>query len=149
MPTIYTADSAQWGPNLYAWLETYWRAHGTNANAWSDAHPGVSGATISRWKTGTVPGLTAMRAVADALGMSLVDVLTVAGVIREGETGARHVPDPELPSIDLAIDTDPTLSDPARDALRGVLNGIRRVESGRADEVRGIVDRRRGRKSRS
>lgn len=135
-------EPEQWGPNLYAWLDAYWRSHNTNANAWADAHPGIQGATLSRWRSGTVPSLQAMRLVADAVDRPLVDVLTVAGAIRPGEAGDRPAPvTPEAPSIDVAIAQDPTLSPLARQTLGDILAAIRGVEGGGA----GTTTRRRRR----
>ena len=128
------ASVDEWGPNLYAYLERYWRANGTNANAWTDAHPGIQGPTVSRWRTGTVPSLQAMRAVADALAVSMCDVLTAAGVIDAKEHGRKPV-EPAEPNIDAAIANDPTLTDLERRTLRDILDAIRAVESGRSSRV--------------
>jgi hypothetical protein len=135
MPTTQVADAEQWGPRLHAWLEAYWRANNTNANAWTDSHPGIQGATVSRWKSGTVPSLQAMRSVADALGISIVEVLKIAGVVREGEDGHGEVIVPAPPSIDVAIAQDESLSPLARKTLRDILAAIRAVERGESSEV--------------
>lgn len=134
--------SEKWGPRLYTWLEAYWRANDTNANAWADANPGIQGATLSRWKTGTVPSLPAMRAVADAAGISLVDVLGIAGALRPGE--AEHEPPvPVAPSVDVAIAQDPELSPLARKTLRDMLAAIREAEASADPPPRKLARRRR------
>lgn len=131
-----TANVDEWGPNLYAYLERHWRAAGTNANAWTDKNPGIQGPTVSRWRTGTAPSLLNMRAVADALGVPMVEVLAAAGVIDPKETG-RKVDLPADPNIDAAIANDPSLSELQRRTLRDMLAAMRRVESGEVERVRG------------
>lgn len=145
-----TTTPEQWGPNLYAYLERYWRALGTNANAWANEHPAIQGPTVSRWRTGTEPSLHAFLAVADALGVPRVDVLAAVGVIDKREIGREAAAPPE-PDIDAAIASDPSLSPFARDTLRGILAHLRAVESGESEHARGrhvgAEPRRRGRRS--
>lgn len=125
-----TTDSREWGPRLYAYLEDYWREQGTNANAWTAQHPGVQGPTVSRWKVGAVvPSLQAMQAVADALGVTMLDVLIAAGVVDVGEVG-RDAARAVVPDIDSAIAADPALADWQRRNLREFLDALRRVEAG-------------------
>ena len=145
MPVNNVAPESEWGPNLYRYLERHWRAQGTNANAWTYAHPGVQGPTVSRWQRGTIPSLPAMRAVADALEVPMADVLVAAGVMDKRELGREPATPPE-PDIDAAIAGDPTLSDLARRTLRDILAGIRSVERGDTERSRGRVDMRGRRK---
>lgn len=121
-----------YGPSLYAYLSEYWRAHDTNQNAWCDQHPGIQAPTVSRWRTGTEPRLSALRDVADALGRPLLEILVAAGILTPEEAGGYVVPAPEVPSIDAAIKLDPNLSDLQRRTLRDILKSLRDVESGRA-----------------
>lgn len=132
-----TADPAEWGPRLYEYLERHWKALGTNANAWTDANPGIQGPTVSRWRTGTVPSLQAMRAVADALGVPMVDVMIAAGVIDRSELDREPAAAPPEPDIDAAIAGDRRLSPLARNTLRDILASIRKVEAGEAESARG------------
>lgn len=128
-------DAATYGPNLYAYLAEHWTALGTNQNAWCDAHPGIHAPTVSRWRTGTEPRLPAFRQVADALGVSVVDVLVAAGVLRSDEVGGRVATAPVPASLDVALRTDPTLSDDLRKAVRDIVRAWRNVESGEAETV--------------
>lgn len=131
-----TVSPDDYGPRLYAYLETHWRAQGTNANAWVNQHPGIQGPTVSRWRNGSVPSLANMRAVADALGVSMLDVLTAAGVVDERD--AKRAPaTPAPPSIDAAIAGDPNLTDLQRRTLGDILASLREVEGGRATRRRG------------
>jgi hypothetical protein len=129
------SDETTWGPNLYAYLERWWARQGTNANAWSYTH-GIQGPTVSRWQSGTAPSLQAMRQVADALGVPLVDVLVAAGVIDKRELSRETV---ELSpcTVDAALVSDPSLTDLQRRTLSDMLSALREVETGRTSEARG------------
>lgn len=127
-------DESEYGPRLYAYLEQHWRALGTNANQWTGLHPDLQGPTVSRWRTGSVPKIAAMRAVADALGVSLVDVLVAAGVLDKREVG-RDAAAPPAPTIDAAIANDPTLHPRLRQTLRDLVDAWRSVDSGHAAKV--------------
>ena len=124
----------EWGPNLYAYLEAYWRANGTNANAWSGAHVGIEAPTLSRWRGGSVPSLTTMRTVADALGLSMLDILLIAGIVDASEATGQP-PTPPVLSVDAAIKSDPDLTPFQRKTLADILDALRRVESGEVDRV--------------
>lgn len=122
------ADADQWGPRLYEYLEAVWRADGTNQNSWSLEHR-IPAATISRLGSGAVPSLSTMRTIADALGLTLVDVQLVAGVLDEAEVKRKAPAAPAPQSIDDVIETDPTLQDWQRKAVSDVLTMVRGVES--------------------
>ncbi|HET8581732.1 MAG TPA: helix-turn-helix transcriptional regulator [Jatrophihabitans sp.] len=128
-------DTAQHGPALYAYLADYWRTNGTNQNAWCDQHPGIHAPTVSRWRNGTEPRLSAFRAVADALGVSILDVLQAAGVITAAEAKGRTVAPHAAPSLDVALERDETVPASARRAIAEMLRAIRDVESGKAAQV--------------
>lgn len=123
-------DPGEWGPRLYAYLETHWQASGTNANAWADRNPGIQGPTLSRWRSGTAPSLPAMIAVADALGVTLVDVLLACGVLAPADVDGRTATQPAAPNIDVAIEHDPSLVRWQRDRLTEILAAMRQVEAG-------------------
>lgn len=128
-------DESEYGPRLYAYLEQHWRALGTNANQWTGQHPELQGPTVSRWRTGSVPKVAAMRAVADALGVSLVDVLVAAGVLDKREVG-RDAATPPAPTIDAAIANDPSLHPRLRQTLRDLVDAWRSVDGGQSERVR-------------
>lgn len=128
-------DGSSYGPNLYAYLESYWRAHGTNQNAWCDAHPGIQAPTVSRWRTGTEPRLAAFRAVADALGYPVLDVLVAAGVITEAEAGGHTATVATSPTVDVALKVDQSLTSAQRGILRDMLSAMRDVSAGNAETV--------------
>lgn len=125
----------EYGPRLYSYLERHWRAAGTNANAWVNQHPTLQGPTVSRWKTGSVPSLAAMRAVADALDVTMLDVLVAAGVVDSAEVN-HEPPEPAPPTIDAAIALDPNIHPNLRAALREIVDGFRAVEAGQTRRVR-------------
>jgi hypothetical protein len=76
-----------------------------------------------------------MRAVADALGVSMLDVLVAAGVV-DPKDAKREATVPPPPSIDAAIANDPALTDLQRRTLRDILDALRKVETGDAKRVR-------------
>jgi hypothetical protein len=82
-----------------------------------------------------------MRAVADAAGVSLVDVLAIAGALRNGEATSEP-PVPAPPSIDVAIAQDPDLSPLARKTLRDLLGAIREAEAAEPERPRRTNRRR-------
>jgi hypothetical protein len=135
-----TSQAETWGPNLHAYLEKWWQRLGTNSNAWSYAN-GIQGPTVSRWKSGTVPSLQAMLTVANALGVSMFDVLVAAGVVDKRELG-REVVEPGPCTVDAALKTDPSLTELQRRTLTEMLAAIREVESGETGEVRGRAQSR-------
>lgn len=130
------AQPDEYGPRLHAYLEQHWHAEGTNANAWVNQHPAIQGPTVSRWKTGSVPSLANMRAVADALGVPMIDVLIAAGVL-DGDELNREPVAPATPSVDVAIEVDPNLTDLQRRTLRDILASLRAVEAGQTERKRG------------
>lgn len=136
-------DSTEYGPNLYRFLADYWRATGTNQNAWCDAHPGIHAPTVSRWRTGTEPRVAAYRAVADALGRPILDILQIAGVITADEAKGRAVTPTTAPSIDDALRLDDTVPASVREALASMLQATRDVAAGRVVEVTGTGSKRR------
>lgn len=128
-------DPAEYGPRLYSYLERHWHALGTNANAWAGQHPAIQGPTVSRWKAGSIPSLPAMRAVADALGVTMLDVLVASGVV-DPKDAKRELREPPPPSIDAAIAKDPELTDLQRRTLGDILESLRAVEGGQASRRR-------------
>jgi transcriptional regulator with XRE-family HTH domain len=123
------------GAALYAYLSAYWRAHGTNQNAWCDAHPGIQAPTVSRWARGTEPSLSALRKVADALGISMLDILIAADVITEAELDRPAPAAPAAPSFLDAVRLDPDLTDREREIYPEMRAAFAAVTTGRADEV--------------
>lgn len=123
-------DPASWGPNLYAYLETYWAAHGTNANAWSDKHPGIQSATISRWQGGSIPSLPVMQRVADALNVTVLDLLVVAGIVSAADIG-RGPSTPPVPATETVLANAADLEPWQRDGLTGLLAAMRDAHSAR------------------
>jgi hypothetical protein len=122
------SNDSEHGPALYAFLEAEWAALGTNQNAWSWQH-GLQGPTVSRWARGTEPSFAAMRAVAHALGRPMLDVLVAAKMITEDEAGGVTTGPTAAPSIDVAIERDPTLTDWEREQLRSFRGALHAVEA--------------------
>lgn len=121
-------DPTEYGPRLYAYLEAFWRANNTTANAWCDQHPGIHGPTLHRWRNGAEPKLSGCRAVADALGVSLVDLLLASGVIRKDETEGRDPVHFAPPSLDAALKHDESVSPRLRGILRDMVKQYREAE---------------------
>lgn len=130
-----TIASAGWGPRLAAYIETHLASDALTPNAWADRKPGISGADITRWRQGTEPSLPKLVVVADALGVSLLDVLTASGVIGADELGREPVT-PAVPSVDASLTHDPSIHNDDRARLRDIVDAFRAVRSGQAAVVR-------------
>jgi hypothetical protein len=121
-----TSVAGEWGPNLYRHLEAHWHAVGTTQNAWSEAN-GFHPSTVYRWGQGKQPGLDHMQAVAAALGVTLLDVLLIAGVIDAEDVGRAAPTAPEPTSPEVAIRGDESLNDWQQRHLLDFLASIRDV----------------------
>src|SRR5690348_10102822 len=102
-----TSQSGDPGPVLYAWMQEKWLAMGTTAEAWCRTH-GIPPSTVSRWQTGVEPRIDAIRLVAAGFGLPVIAVL--AKMLTEEEAAGLEVSS-RPPSIDTAIDSDPSLTD--------------------------------------
>lgn len=90
----------------------------------------LNGATVSRWFTaGVRPGIDAIRATAEALGVPIIEAMLAAEAITEEEVGVKIVaPDPDL------------LSD--EEIARQVVKRLGRQHSAPQDEAEELVVKR-------
>lgn len=116
------------GPALHAWLEEELarRPGAMKPGPWARRTGVASDATTSRWASGeSRPSMDILAKIADALNVSLVDVLLAAKAITPEEAGGR-TPHPYEPiSPEDAIMLDPTLPADAKQHLLGLLKLVR------------------------
>jgi hypothetical protein len=106
-----------YGRELYNLVEKAWKSQGLVCNSWCDAHPGLSGPTVSRWRSkGHAPQLDKIRLVADALGMGMLELLVAIGVVTDAEASGP-TKTIKVWSFDEALCNDPTLTDPREKAI--------------------------------
>ena len=99
---------------------------------------GLDNARISAWESNPSDvSIDRMREFAEALGLTLGQVMVIAGYGDEDDFGGATPPAPAAPnvSIDFALEHDPELSDFARRTLREILESIRAVERGAVESV--------------
>lgn len=131
------------GQRLYALVKADWDAQGITRNAWCDMHPGLQGPTVSRWEKGTSPGVDKLRLVAEALNMGMLELLVAIGVLSSDEAGGVvPAPRPDAPSVSVAIERDPSLSDWERDQMRNLWSAIHAVEARTAQQASRSTTRR-------
>lgn len=102
---------------------------------------GLDATRISAWKNnGGDIELKSARDVAAALGLSLGQVLVIAGELDErdldGEPPPKPVPPPP-PTIAEAIERDPGMNEHEREVLRNVVGMFAEVRAGRGGTRRG------------
>lgn len=114
------------------YLEAEWASRGTS-RADFGKQVRFADSQFTNWAKGRMPRLAPLREIADALGISAVEVLHGMGFLTDEE--AREV---GPPNIDEAIERDPRLTDEMRAALRA----NRALVSG----DRGAVSKVRGKK---
>ena len=125
------------GPRLAAYVRSL-LAPGQSMRSFCLEH-GIDNARGSAWESS--PGdvsIDRMRELANALGLTLGQVMVIAGYGTPDDFGGATPPEPTAPvvSIDVAIDHDPELSEFARRSLREILSSLRVLESGTASAVR-------------
>ena len=124
-----TAIAESHGTRLTRFLQGEWNALGTTRGAWCRS-VGIASSTVLRWSQGVEPDLKNLLIVAAGLDRKLVDVLYAAGYIGDEDVQVRTVAPPrERITIEAAIKTDVTLSDPERDALLAVHAAFQTVTS--------------------
>lgn len=107
---------------------------GQSVHEWCEAR-GIDDRMISRWKTkgGDIKVGTA-RDLASALGLTLGQVLVVAGYVKqrdmEGAPPPKPTPPPP-PTVADAIERDPSLNEHEREVLRNILAMFPQVRAGR------------------
>lgn len=136
MPDIY-------GPALVAWLDELRGAQSVRSFA---LDRGLDDARIAAWRAGGTPRLEQLREVADALNVHLGDVLLAARLATADELVVSAPRETPPPSIDEAIEQDPTLTDGERDVLRTVRRAVRDAATGKAKNTRQRVEVRRSRR---
>lgn len=119
------------GTALVEWIDQLRGAQSLRAFA---LERGLDDARMSAWRAGATPRLDHLRTVAEGLGVSLAEVLIRCGLTTREEVQIVQA-DPAPPDIDLAIETDPRLSDDQRAALRGVVAAFRGETMPRRIEV--------------
>jgi hypothetical protein len=100
--------------------------------AFCQAH-GIDNALVSGWKAGRGADIESLRRLADGLGLTLGQVLVIAGIGTPDDFGGATPPEPRPPappSVDEAIERDPTLTTAERQVLREVRRFTRSQEAG-------------------
>jgi hypothetical protein len=114
---------------LYDWLERYWAANGLSPSGWSKL-VGLSPSTVLRWAHSD-PDISSLRAIAQATGMTMIELLVIAEIITPDEANGivpREPLEPAPYSVEDAIDHDPQLSDQERKVLRAALDLVRQTK---------------------
>lgn len=95
---------------------------------------GLDNQRLSKWEQAASSDVSidSMRDFAQSLGLTLGEVMVIAGYGTPDDFGGASPSAPVGPvvDVDVAIDHDPNLSDVQRRALRDVLSAMRQVESG-------------------
>lgn len=139
-------DAHTYGPALYAFLEGKWTAAGQTRNAYL-LQRGMNAATISRWAEGMEPKLSVLRTIAEVTETPILEVLVAVGVLSADEAAVEVLP----PSLDAALQADPSISVLERRLLHEIHESFARAEIGPGDVVEIETDakprraRRRGR----
>lgn len=121
-------DTGVHGPRLVGYFD---EVRGKKTNTEFAASLGLTGQRITAWRKGDNPTLGQLRRVADGLGLTLSDVLIIAGYATAQDFDGSRAPEPpKAPSLVEALETDPALSEPERTALRIVVNAILETRDG-------------------
>lgn len=118
------------GPALVAYLDQL--RDGQSVRAFG-LERGIDPAQINKWRNGAAPSLDHLRRVADALELTLGEVLIIArfGTREDFTVSTRPPPLPAPPRIADAIKKDPDLSDAEREVLQGVWGALEAARAGR------------------
>lgn len=140
------SDSNQAGPALARYFHAQ-MLPGESLRAFCISR-GIDYNRAVQWQSGAEPRMGHLQRVAEALGLTLLQVLVIAGFISEDEAGGAGVVPPR-PSLDEAIAYDGSLSEDSKDTLRRIVAGLRAVESGEAEQAKVTkrTTRRAGRRS--
>lgn len=108
---------------------------------------GLDNSRVSRWADGGTPSVEHLRATAQALDMTLAEIMVICGFAEPEEFTWRPPRGPEPPSFAAATADspggDPSLTDLEKAALRSTLEGIRSVVQGVTVTSRSKVAKRR------
>lgn len=111
-----------WGPALMAYLHEQWEARGTTRAQFGKLVP-FADSNFTNWAKGVEPKLDPIRQIADALGVSPVEVLHGMGFLTDTERD-RLVQVEFSHDVGKAIESDPGLTKTARNALRAVFTAV-------------------------
>jgi hypothetical protein len=118
-------DGAGHGAKLSRYLEKVWEHQSTTRGAWCREHR-IPDSTVLRWGIGVEPDMRNYRAVAEALGFTLVQVLEIAGEIPPQEKGKAREPAPPEPThvcrVADALAQDNTLRPEWRAGIKAMLD---------------------------
>lgn len=108
---------------IHAYITEYCAAAGLSTTAWAKQN-GIAASSVGRWESGETPELLlhTMHEVAAALRISTIDLLQIGGY---GDIGSPAVARPVVPTVDVAIEVDPSLSDGDREFLRSTMAILR------------------------
>lgn len=125
------ATTTNHGKELAAFLQREWDDLGVTRGEWCRM-AGIADSTVMRWKAGTAPDISNLRAIADALGRSLPEILIAGRYMTEEESRGLVVRRSPPPSMRDTIARDPDLTDVEREVLRQMLDGVLMLREGKS-----------------
>lgn len=117
-------DTGEQTPPLVRYLDTLRGEQSIRAFATSK---GIDHNAIHRWRKGGKPEIDGLREIANALDMSLGEVLIIAGYATPKDFDGTKPRPAQGPSLKDAIEYDPTLSPDTRQMLRLFLSQVSEV----------------------
>lgn len=134
---------SDYGPRIYAFLESLWLAEGVTRNAWCERH-GIAAPFLIGLAAGREPTISKLRQVADATGTPMLQLLIAGGILGPAEAGGVEVRAAIAPTITAALQADRTISETERDILAQIHASFERgaVEPGARIEVQTPKPRR-------
>lgn len=88
---------------------------------------GIDHGAIHRWRMGGKPEIEALREIAVALNLTFAQILILAEYATPEDFDGLTVTPAQPPSLEDAIEHDPTLTPTMRDAFRGMLASMREL----------------------
>ena len=128
-------STTDYGLNLYRYLESVWDSLGETRGGWCRM-TGMADSTVLRWMQGYAPSLENMMTVANALGVSLPQVLYISGYLNEKDIKVHAAPKPSRPTVSDAIELDNTITEQERVALRMLHEAFGAAADGKKRTVR-------------